>query len=140
MSYAQKIVKHLGGEWRGRYGLAPAPGHSKQDRSLKIWPHQTEADDVIVHSYAGDDVLAFKRDWRAEGLQPRGKPSKAGAPVKIVKPDADEADDAKKRHEIALWLWRKSEPAGSVVKAYLRSRNIELAEPWPQVIRFLPAR
>lgn len=144
MNYAQAIVKHLGGEWRGRYELAPGPGHSKQDRSLKIWPHQTDANDVVVYSFADDDVLALKRAWRDGGLLPRGKPSgtSASAAAKIAdkpKRDAtDEADDAAKRREVVRWLWSKSEPAGSIVKAYFRSRKIEM-EPWPQVIRFLPA-
>ena len=147
MSYARKIVEHLGGEWHRNFGLAPGPGHSKGDRSLKIAPHSSDADDVIVHSFTGDDVLELKRKWREEGLLPSGKPSKASAysrtglkidgakPVRQPESDADE--EAREQHIIS-WLWGKSQPAGSIVKAYLSSRHIEL-EPWPQTIRFLPA-
>src|SRR5208337_1127465 len=146
MSYAQKIVRHLGGEWRGRYGLAPGPGHSKQDRSLKIWPHATDADDVVVYSFADDDVLELKRDWRAAGLLP-DRPSKASpctpAPAKIAhkaEHAADEADDAAKRREMALWLWDQRRPArGTVVQKYLRSRKIDI-DPLPPTIGYLPAR
>ena len=49
-----------------------------------------------------------------------------------------DANDAAKRRGIALWLWSKSEPAGSVIKTYFRSRGIELATR-PRMIRFLPA-
>jgi hypothetical protein len=139
MGYAQDIVRHLGGEWRGHYGLAPAPEHSKRDRSLKIWPHATDENDVAIHSFAGDDIIALKRDWRATGLLP-GRPS-AKSPAKIAhkpKHDADEVDDAKRRRGIASWLWSKSEPSGAIVKAYFRSRGIELTAR-PQAIRFLPA-
>ena len=116
--YARKITESLGGDWIEScgYGLAPGPGHSKRDRSLKISPHATDSDDVVAHSHAGDNVLALKQKWREEGLLPQ------------------------REHEPkALWLWKLSQPAGAIVKTYLRSRGIAL-ETWPQVIRFLPAK
>ena len=141
MSYAQAIVKHLGGEWfesRG-FGLAPAPGHSKKDRSLKVSVHRSDHDDVVAHSFAGDDVLELKRAWREEGLLPRGGKSgfsktrnPAEAAIQQKRSETERAQD------VARWLWNKSQPADAIVKTYLRSRGIELA-PWPQTIRFLPA-
>ena len=116
-------------------------GTARKTVRFKISPHATDADDVVVYSFADDDVLELKRVWREEGILPRGKPSKTGATAKIAdKPKRDAADeaDAAKRCEVTQWLWGKSEPAGSVVKAYFRSRGIEI-ETWPQVIRFLPA-
>jgi hypothetical protein len=146
MSYAQSIVKHLGGEWfpRHNYGLAPGPGHSKRDRSLKITPHATDKDDVVVHSFTGDDVLELKRKWREEGMLPRGGKGNASEPYRPVKPVAaprEEPQDhskAERDDRVISWLWGKSEPAGAVVKTYFSSRRIEL-EPWPRTIRFLPA-
>ena len=144
MSYAQSIVKHLGGEWfpRHNYGLAPGPGHSKRDRSLKISPHATDGDDVVVHSFTGDDVLELKRKWREEGKLPRGgqrRPNEPYRPVKsVAAPEPQDCSKAERDQRIISWLWGKSQPAGAVVKAYFSSRRIEL-EPWPQTIRFLPA-
>ena len=143
MNYAQAIVKHLGGDWfeRHGYGLAPAPGHSKKDRSLKIAVHRSDRDDVVAHSYAGDDVLELKRVWREEGLLPRGgKPgfSKTRNPAEAAIQQKREADETERAQDVARWLWNRSQPADAIVKTYLRSRGIELA-PWPQTIRFLPA-
>ncbi len=143
MSYAQAIVRHLGGEWfeaRG-FGLAPAPGHSKRDRSLKIAVHRSDHDDVVAHSFAGDDVLELKRAWREEGLLPRGGNagfSKTRDPAEAAIQQKRDADETERAQDVARWLWSRSEPAGAIVKTYLRSRGIEPA-PWPQTIRFLPA-
>ena len=49
---AREIVKARGGDWRGSYGVVPGPGHSDQDRSLKVWQ---SGDQIYVHSFAGDD-------------------------------------------------------------------------------------
>ena len=142
MGYAQEIVRHLGGEWHGHYGLAPAPGHSKKDRSLKIWSHKDDPNDVSVHSFACDDVVAFKRDWRGRGWLP-DRPSATGTGASVQNAsepecDADKVNDEAKRREVARWLWGQSEPAGAIIKTYLRSRGIELAAR-PNAIRFLPA-
>ena len=65
---ARKVTEHLGGEWHGHYGLAPGPGHSKADRSLQISPHQSDPDDVVLHSHCGDDWRSIKDDLRAHGI------------------------------------------------------------------------
>ena len=49
---AREIVKAHGGDWRGSYGVVPGPGHSDQDRSLKVWQSGAQ---IYVHSFAGDD-------------------------------------------------------------------------------------
>ena len=54
MNLAQEVTRKLGGDWCGSDGLAPGPGHSK-DRSLKIAAHNSDPDDVVLHSFAGDD-------------------------------------------------------------------------------------
>lgn len=67
---ARSVVKQFGGDWCGKHGLVPGPGHSPRDRSLKVW----EAADgkVLVHSFAGDDWRDCRQhlglddgnDWR----------------------------------------------------------------------------
>lgn len=63
---APAIVKTLGGDWYGSYGLAPGPGHSKRDRSLKIWIGREG--EPRFHSFAGDDWRSVKDELRAQGL------------------------------------------------------------------------
>ena len=67
---ARKVTEALEGDWKGDHGEAPAPGHSKRDRSLSIKPHETDPDDVILHSFAGDDWAAIKDELRARGILP----------------------------------------------------------------------
>lgn len=147
MNLAQQITEKLGGEWHCRYGLAPGPGHSKNDRSLRIALHKSDLDDVVLHSYCGDDVVALKKAWRNEGLLPRrGQGDYVIDPAKIAKAkldklkrEADEATEAEKRQSRACWLYSLSRPgAGTVVETYLAGRGIEI-KPLPETIRFLPA-
>ena len=76
----------------------------------------------------------MKRDFFRAGANGVSKPDSAEAAIQ-QKRDADETERAQ---DVARWLWNRSQPAGAIVKTYLRSRGIELA-PWPQTIRFLPA-
>ena len=138
-SLAETIVTNLGGDWHERkgFGLCPAPGHSKGDRSLKIAPHKDNPDDIFLHSFAGDNIIALKQEWRERGLLPRNGRSE---PIEIktvkAKPaspkfNADEADDAEERREKARGLYDQCRPArGSVVQKYLNSRRIAL-DPFP---------
>jgi hypothetical protein len=141
MSYAQEIVRRLGGEWfpAHGYGLAPGPGHSKKDRSLKIAPHATDEDDVFIFSFAGDDVLDLKKAWREAGLLPqKAKSNQPRDPVKVAVQQKRAAEEALRTQDTASLLWRKSLPADEIVKTYFRSRKLVL-ELWPQTIRYLPA-
>jgi DNA-binding transcriptional ArsR family regulator len=69
MSLAQSITRAKGGDWTGKQGLVPGPGHHRKDRSMAIMDNET-GDDVICHSFAFDDPLAYKAALRAEGLLP----------------------------------------------------------------------
>ena len=147
MNLAQQITEKVGGEWHCHYGLAPGPGHSKNDRSLRIALHKSDLDDVVLHSYCGDDVLEVKRAWRNEGLLPRrGHSDHVIDPPKITKAkldrlkrDADGAAEAAKRQSRASWLHSLSRPgAGTIVEAYLAGRGIAI-DPLPETVRFLPA-
>jgi hypothetical protein len=139
-SLARTITKELGGDWHGRNGLAPAPGHSKSDRSLSIKPHPTDPDDVLLHSFAGEDWRAIKREWRETGLLPSRfggkKRDSASRPARATKPETTAKSDL--WYSPASWLWNNSEPADStVVATYLATRGITLAN-LPATIRYLP--
>ena len=68
---AREITKALGGDWCGRYGLIPGPGHSRRDRSVSIRPHPDDPRDVIVHSFGGQSWQEIKDFLRDEGLLPK---------------------------------------------------------------------
>ena len=143
MSLAENITTILGGDWYSprRFGLCPGPGHSENDRSLKIAPHKDDPSDVFVCSFSGDDVLAIKAEWRETGLLPRGGYNRDISSSKIEKAKPDrKKDDTEERLEKARWLYDQRRPArGSIVEKYLYSRNIAL-DPFPQQTGYLPAR
>jgi hypothetical protein len=59
----QELHRALGGNiLRGKNGpevLCPGPGHSREDRSLSV-TISGGGDDIIVHSFAGDDPIVCK--------------------------------------------------------------------------------
>jgi hypothetical protein len=79
MSLAKAITRETGGEWTGQQGLVPGIGHSAKDRSMAVKDNDS-GDDVICHSFAGDDPLAFKDEMRRKGLLP-SRPSLNNASV-----------------------------------------------------------
>lgn len=131
---ALAITRSRGGDWYGRYGLVPGPGHSDRDRSLKLWDGP---DGIKVYSFAGDDWRACRaflgledgRRLSAQDLE-KARQRREAAQRKAA------ADAARKRAR-AKQLWAQSLPApGSLVDLYLCSRGIENI---PQDIRFHPA-
>lgn len=56
----RSIALALGGEVSGGQVKAPAPGHSKTDRSMTVKLSPTAPGGFIVHSHASDDDLACK--------------------------------------------------------------------------------
>ncbi len=145
---AQQVVRYLGGDWHGHYGLAPGPGHSKRDRSLSIKPHSSDDGDIILYSHAGEDWRELKDQLRRAGVLP-AKDFRAARPldpaaVAIAKARKAEAEKeaaaaAADRLQIALALWDRSEPVeGTVVETYLRWRGIHVS-PAPRTIRYLAA-
>jgi hypothetical protein len=141
MSLARQITKQLGGDWHGRYGLLPGPGHSGNDRSLKVSAHASDINDVLLHSFAGDDVLAIKQEWRKQGLLPRRDCAHAINPAEAEKAKIErqklEADEEAKRRSTAVWLWDRTRPAaGTIIEtAYLPARGIHVTP--PSTMRYL---
>ncbi len=143
-SIAQRIVHAWGGHWYGDYGTAPAPGHSRKDRSISILPHSSDPDDVVVHSFAGEDPLAIKDEMRRQGLLPEryGRSTfqtpKSSSRAHEAAGVGSKADEIRKSQDLALSLWRRSQPiVGTPAEWYLRQTR-GIMEPLPSTLRFLP--
>src|SRR5215217_3620035 len=70
----KSIARALGGEAHGIVVLAPGPGHSANDRSLKITVDAKAPGGFVVHSYAGDDAIECKDYVRKKAQMDAWKP------------------------------------------------------------------
>ena len=123
---AREVARALGGHPLGRDGvLAPGPGHSPRDRSLRVWLDPTAPNRFRLHSFAGDDPLLC-RDYVRERLQlpefqPGSRPSASlrRRPVRpTIEPDTGQQ---------ALAIWRGAiSPRGTIAETYLKSRGLDL--------------
>jgi hypothetical protein len=147
---ARAVTQFLGGEWHGRHGLAPGANHSKRDRSLSIKSHATDPNDVVLHSFAGDDVLRMKDDLRRADVLPSkdfqasySPAKKAPAVVQLARSEHakhHEKEDEAERRRRAIRLWQLSAPAqGTIVEAYLRRNVRGIVMPLPPTLRYLAA-
>jgi hypothetical protein len=67
----QQIARALGGEVHRNQALVPGPGHSSEDRSLRIKVDASAPDGFLVHSFAHDDPIRCKDYVREKlGLAP----------------------------------------------------------------------
>lgn len=147
---ARQATKHLGGTWHGHYGTAPGPGHGKHDASLTIRAHRSNPDDIVLHSFAGDDWQGIKDELRDAGVLPKwdgkAKPAKPvdekAAKERAEQAAKEEAADEARRRWYANQLWPMRQPIqGTLAEAYLREarsvRNLPL--PPLDMLGFLPA-
>jgi Protein of unknown function (DUF3631) len=77
MMSLHEIAKVLGGEVSGQQVLAPGKDHSPADRSLSVTINDA-GDDIVVHSFAGDDPIAAKDFVRTKLGLPPFQPKKNG--------------------------------------------------------------
>jgi hypothetical protein len=70
----QQIARALNGEIRGNQVAAPGPGHSGADRSLSV-KISDSGEDIVVHSFAGDDPVECKKYVREKCGLPSFKPN-----------------------------------------------------------------
>ena len=119
---ARDLTRALRGDWCGSYGLVPGPGHSRKDRSLKVWQ---DGDRILVHSFAGDGwqdcraYLGLDADWRRDWPSPARR---RAAP-------ADDYQQPDRRAE-ALAIWEESAPAlHTPAQDYLACRGITITSP-----------
>ena len=148
MMGAREIVKHLGGHWCGRYGMARCPCHRDRTPSLKL----TDGLDgeLILHCFGGcgwrDVKDCLRRDgllpeWRTENGHDRETAQHSGkfpeSEIAERRDAADHADKERRTHQ-ALEIWRRCVPAqGTLVEVYLRARSITI--PVPPSLRYLAA-
>lgn len=85
------IAAALGGQARGNQVSAPAPGHSKRDRSLRILIDPYAPEGFIVHPLAGEDPIEMRDYVRSIACLSEWKPDRQERPqptnhVRLVKP------------------------------------------------------
>ena len=114
------MARALGGTARGRYVIAPGPGHSRTDRSLSIEIDPAAPDGFWCHSFAGDDWREC-RDYvrqvfrvgpwkRRRGLLH----GPAGDASRILSTSSLDEDASRTAH--ALNIWHTAQPgAGTIV-------------------------
>jgi hypothetical protein len=142
---AERLTRELGGDWHGHYGTAPAPGHSKDDRSLSIRPHRHDPGDVIIHSFAGENWQEIKADPRSRGLLQGAARRSERAQIgdylhrQNLKAARQASQEKAERQRLAQQCWGRARLAdGTAVGTYLSSRGI-LMDRVPTTLRFLPA-
>src|SRR5581483_3512580 len=123
---AEAIAKTLGGRKAGATWMAHCPAHDDRMPSLSIT--DTRDGKVLVRCHAGCDqrdviaVLRARDIWGADdrrSIRFLRKPDRAPSP--------EDHDDAIKRTEAALALWRGAQSAaGTPVETYLRSRGLTI--------------
>src|SRR5262245_51348088 len=109
------IARLLGGEVISGAVSAPGPGHSKRDRSLRVFLDPLDRDGFRVASFANDDWRTC-RDHVQQRLGIADTTSMRKAPTSV-------GDDDRSVH--ALELFRDAEEArGTIVEAYLAGRGL----------------
>ncbi|MDX0450714.1 AAA family ATPase [Sinorhizobium medicae] len=74
------IAAALGGTARGNQISAPAPGHSKRDRSLRVLLDPAAPEGFIVHPLAGEDPIEMRDYVRTRAGLPDWEPARAERP------------------------------------------------------------
>lgn len=82
----QQMAADLGGEARGNQISAPAPNHSRRDRSLSILVDPKAPDGFVVHGFAGEDALQLKQYVRDTCRLPEWKPDRPAPDTPRAKP------------------------------------------------------
>jgi hypothetical protein len=126
----QSWARALGGEASGANVVCPGPG-SPRDRSLSVTPSVAAPKGFLVNSFAGDDPFVCLDYVRAKlGMpvftptQPRARP--AGGPQQGPPVTPPPRPD---NRALAMGLWHAAtNPRGTLVEQYLKSRRLELPD------------
>lgn len=147
-----RIAQALGGEVRHRrYVMVPGPGHSRHDRSLKVW---IEAGDrVCCTTYSTADswaacmdhvrarlgLPAFVPGRREERHEDRRSPE--DRLVEAVALWQSAVADHRADGRLAARLWNEAiDPTGTPGEAYLAGRHLALVDDMAgRIVRFHPA-
>lgn len=80
----KSVARALGGSASGNQVSAPAPGHSKQDRSLSVLVDPCAPDGFVVHAHAGEDSLDMRDYVRGKlGITP-WHPGGTSEPSRVI--------------------------------------------------------
>jgi putative DNA primase/helicase len=133
----REIAAALGGELSGSQVLAPGPGHSLRDRSMALCLSPDAPDGFIVNSFAGDDWRTCRDHVRERLRLPVWNSQISGFPKHSPRASLSHLQ----RRQLAAAAWdESSNPPGTPVVAYLRSRGLDLPEDVAgEAIRFHPA-
>lgn len=132
-----RLAKALGGEVISGAVSAPGPGHSPDDRSMRVFIAPNSPFGFRVHSLAGDD-------WRDCLNYIKSRLGIADVPhhvQRMLQPrPVPQPDPTKIRaSEMALRIWNDAGPiVRSPVAFYLEQRNINPIKAESHVIRFHP--
>lgn len=123
MTDLRELARALGGHVGGLHQvLAPAPGHSPQDRSLSVRLSPCAPDGFIVHGFAGDN-WRICRDHVRTCLGIARTPVRRGRnhrnTARSDRPEAPAQWEAG-NHALALELWHEArDVSGTLVEDYL---------------------
>jgi hypothetical protein len=132
------IAKRLGGEVSGYGIICPGPGHSRIDRSLRVFIDPNAPGGFRVNSFAGDNWRDC-RDYVADAL---GVDRHRGGQATSI-PRGDGQSSRVERHSepqckqrLALKIWAEGKPvAHTLAESYLAKRVGRIIA-WPHDLRF----
>jgi hypothetical protein len=143
----REAARLLGGEAHRDRVLCPGPGHSPGDRSLEVWLKADAPGGMLVHSFAGDDVMQCRdhvrellglEEWRPGRSRDWRRPIPSDLPRRSAPITVD--PDQAARIRLALEIWHQARDLrGTLAETYLRSRRIEVSEDLAHALRFAPA-
>lgn len=113
----QSIAHALGGEAKGNQISAPAPGHSRRDRSLRVMINSRASEGFIVYPHAGEDPIEMRDYVREKAGLPDWKPERQERPTPYADPR----------------IVRPEEPPKSFSDQYLLSRGYRLAKKYDYI-------
>lgn len=129
------LARALGGEVSRNQVLAPALGHSRQDRSLSVRIDPSAPGGVLVHCFGAGDPLAEKdRIRQLLGLSGAARPQR----IDVQHTSRKEGDAGRTAQALAIWQ-AAADPLGTAAEAYLQGRGLALpACAAGEAVRFHP--
>lgn len=121
MVTAKELTARVGGDWCGTYGLIPGPGHSQQDRSVKVWDGPSGP---MFHSFANDNWRDIRDHFKECGALSDDFASYLPPSNSSLMSPKHEEKAEQSKHAKAIWKVSFS-AQDSAVETYLRERGIE---------------
>jgi hypothetical protein len=144
MSFAERITRHYGGDWKASAGQGsiPGDGHSRRDRSVSVKEAPDRPDGILVHCHGAGDWRAEIDRFRRDGLLPKFDPkrgkSREFTPAEREQLDREQReakarrdDEQRARWEVAaclcdaLWAATKLRCRPSQIGSILAGRHLD---------------